>query len=135
MPTRRAHTRNREFGPLPVVLEGDLRSSDVELIVEAIEQALEHLPLLLQAVAPGETKGHAQDADHHRGIMPRAPRDLRRLFAHLERFEEVADFDVIEPFEADPAFEPFGYFANVFFKPAKGSKLPFVDDDPISNDP
>ena len=132
MPPLCTHAGHRELRPLPSVLEVHFCGGHVELVVQAVEQTLDQPPLVLEVLAPRKAEFHMQNANYHRAIRPweargrrgaestnHALRVLGWLFAHLERFEEVSDLDIVESFEANPAFEPFSYLAHVLFEPAQ----------------
>ena len=52
-----------------------------------------------------------------------------------ERFDDVADLDVVEPLEADAAFEARLHLGHVVLEAAQRADLAFVDDDVVAEQP
>src|SRR5262249_36815591 len=59
----------------------------------------------------------------------------RRDALHREHFDEIADLDVVEPFEADAAFEAGFHLGRIVFEPAKRSNLALIDHDVVAQQP
>src|SRR3990167_4014456 len=59
---------------------------------------------------------------------------LLKMFMRVE-LERVADFDVVEPFDADTALISGVYLFHVVFEPLQGCELAFEDHDPVPDHP
>src|SRR5206468_7935752 len=53
---------------------------------------------------------------------------------HREHLDDVADLDVVEPFEADATLEASLHFADIVLEPSQRPNLPFVDHDVVANE-
>src|SRR5437899_7743816 len=60
---------------------------------------------------------------------------LGGLLPYLERFQDVADLDVAESFQGDPALESFGHLARVVLEPAQRCDLALVYHHTVADDP
>ena len=95
-----------EDDDLVVVLGVDLGDGHVEGVPQPVEDAADHLPLVLQALRLPQQQPHPQGADDH-GLE----RPLHLLDA--VRLDHVVDLDVVVAGDLDAALEALADLADV----------------------
>src|SRR5690606_1176192 len=138
----RSHDAGAQLRSLPDIVVVRLRDGDVEPIVEAVFQALDHAPLLLQRLAAVDLQIPGDEADDHRSCDPpvrRGARDSgaftaalrsRQCSGHLfdaEALDQVADLHVVEALNVEAALEALAHLAHVVLEALEAGELALVD--------
>src|SRR5713101_638379 len=126
---------DRQRGPLPQILVVDLRHRDVVVLAQAVLQAAQDLPLLLQRGHSRQV--HLDDAERDVDAGVRVVGWAHRseaLDRDLERLDHVAGLQIVVAGEADAALVPGLDLAGVVLEPPQGGDLAGVDHDVVAQE-
>lgn len=101
-------------GPLPLLLEFQLRHRDVVFFLHTVFEAGQTLPFILERMRVGEVDVQRKETDNHLDSVK-----LRLygfdFFEHIN-FDHIPRLNVFEIRQADAAFQVFLHFGDIVFE-------------------
>ena len=120
-------SHDSHLGSLPLVLKVHFRKGDIVFEPEAVTQALQLFPFILEGVGVRKKYFQIKKADNHFVVAKRKlsgwaewkrhPRQERsgRFLLDYKGLDEISYLNIVKPVYADAAFVFFFNFGDVFF--------------------